>query len=144
MFSDIFFSVRYCEYYDESRNDPAFYTWDTPEWVCTVEVKDRLLEVWSVGEMRINLPNDSIVRYADDLFSAGIETDEDLYEIDEACWVNNSWLEIRDYEGQWIGDVFSGHIFHDVNEAISGCAALLEEEEFLAEYPCLNPDYAVG
>lgn len=131
--------VRYCDYYDETRDDPAFYTWDTPEWVATVELNGRALEAWTVGEMRINLDNDSIVRYTDDLLAHGIDTDEKLYKLDSEAWINNSWIEFRDYEGEWIGDVFSGHVYHSVKEAVLGMQACLEEPEFLAEYPCLIP-----
>lgn len=137
------YTVRYCDYYDESRNDPAFYTWDGPEWVATVETDGRALEAWTVGEMRIYLNNEeTIVRYADDLFSAGIDTDEKLRAVDDGSWdtwINNSWIELRDYEGEWIGDVWSGHIYHDVNEAVEAMKALLVEPEFLAEFPCLKP-----
>lgn len=142
-------TVRYCDYYDTSRNDPSFYTWDSPEWVATVEIEDRLLEAWVVGEMRINLPNDEIIRYADDLFNNGITTDEqlnNLTENDDAfdIWQNNSWIELRDYEGEWIGDVWSGHIYHDIPEAVEAMEMLLQEPEFISEFPCKNPDYMVG
>ena len=139
--------VRYCSYYDESRNDPAFYTWDSPEWVASVEVDGRALEAWVVGEMRIDLPNEDIVRYADDLISADIDTDEKLHAIDDGSydiWINNSWIELRDYEGQWIGDVFSGHIYHDVTEAVEAMKELLQNPEFLSEYPCLISEDVVG
>lgn len=131
--------VRYCDYYDETRNDPAFYTWDTPEWVASVEIDGRALEAWVVGEMRINLPNDEIIRYGDDLNHNEIYTDSDLENITSECWVNNSWIELRDYEGEWIGDGISGHVYHSVKEAVEGMQACLEEPEFLAEYPCLIP-----
>lgn len=142
-------NVRYCDYYDPSRNDPAFYTWDSPEWVATVEVDDRSLEAWVVGEMRIQLPNEEIIRYADDLPWAGLVNDKDLYALSDKddsfdVWINNSWIELRDYEGQWIGDVWSGHIYHDVQEAVEAMKALLTDPEFLAELPCKNPDYVVG
>lgn len=131
--------IRYCDYYDETRNDPAFYTWDTPDWVVSVEIDGRQLEAWTVGEMRINLPNDEIIRYADDLNHNEIYNDADLENIPSECWINNSWLELRDYEGQWIGDVFSGHVYHDVKEAVEAMKELLKDSEFLAEYPCLIP-----
>lgn len=131
--------IRYCNYYDETRNDPAFYTWDSPEWVVTVEIDGRALEAWTVGEMRIYLPNDEIIRYADDLNHNEIYNDEDLYKVDDDYWINNSWFELRDYEGQWIGDVFSGHIYHSVQDAIDGMKACLSDPEFLSEYPCLIP-----
>jgi hypothetical protein len=141
--------VRYCNYYDPSRNDPAFYTWDSPEWVASVEVDGRALEAWVVGEMRVHLPNEDIVRYTDDLISADIDTDEKLLKLTEDyptidMWQNNSWIELRDYEGQWIGDVFSGHIYHDVTEAVEAMKELLQNPEFLSEYPCLVPEDVVG
>ena len=135
--------VRYCDYYDESRNDPSFYTWDSPEWVATVETDGRALEAWVVGEMRINLPNEDMIRDRNDLTTAGILTDEQLYALDDGSWdiwVNNSWIELRDYEGEWIGDIWSGHVYHSVNEAVEAMKALLINEEFLAEFPCLKPE----
>ena len=142
------YTVRYCDYYDDSRNDPAFYTWNSPEWVATVEIGDRSLELWTVGEMRINLPNEDIIRYADDLFHAGIDPDEKLHQLgndDDSydIWINNSWLELRDYEGEWIGDIWSGHVYHDVLEGIDACVTLLTDPDFLSEYPCKNPNYVV-
>lgn len=142
-------SITYCDYHDSSRNDPAFYTWDSPEWVATVRVDDKLLEAWVVGEMRINLLNDEIVRYADDLFNNGITTDEQLNSLTEDdgafdIWQNNSWIELRDYEGEWIGDVWSGHIYHDITEATQAMISLLNNPEFVSEFPCKNPDFVVG
>jgi hypothetical protein len=136
--------TRYCNYYDETRNDPAFYTWDSPEWVASVEVDGRALEAWVVGEMRIDLPNEDIVRYADDLISAEIDSDKKLEELSSDFWENNSWIELRDYEGQWIGDVFSGHIYHDVTEAVEAMKELLVNPEFISEYPCLISEDVVG
>lgn len=137
------FVVRYCDYYDPSRNDPAFYTWDSPEWVATVQIEDKCLEAWVVGEMRIHLNNEeTIIRYTDDLFHADIDTDEKLQAIDDGSfdtWINNSWIELRDYEGEWIGDVWSGHVYHDVSDAVEAMKALLTDPEFLAEYPCKSP-----
>ena len=135
--------VRYCDYYQENRNDPSFYTWDTPEWVASVFVEDKVLELWTVGEMRINLPNDEIIRYADDLNHNEIYSDADLENIPGECWINNSWLELRDFDGQWIGDVLSGHIYHDIKEGVEACEELLKNSEFLSEYPCKNPAYVV-
>lgn len=136
--------TKFCHYYDETRDDPAFYTWDTPEFVASVEVNGRGLEAWTVGEMRINLPNDEIVRYADDLNHNEIYSDLDLENIPGECWINNSWIELRDYEGNWIGDVFSGHVYHSVTEAVEEMKELLVNPEFLSEYPCLIPEDVVG
>lgn len=138
--------VRYCEDYNTSRLDPAFYTWDTPEWVATVEYEDRLLEAWVVGEMRIQLPDETLIRYTDDLFRAGIDTDEKLHALDDGSydiWINNSWIELRDYEGEWLGDVWSGHVYHDIFEAVENMKVLLIDPEFYSEYPCKNPNYLV-
>lgn len=134
--------IRYNQGYQRECSDPAFYTWDSPEWVATYEFEGRALEIWTVGEMRINLPNGNIIRYASDLHENGIHTNEDLYNLtkdDDSfdVWVNNSWLELRDFDGEWIGDVWSGHVYHDVEEALDACAELLQDEKFLAEFPCL-------
>lgn len=136
--------IRYCNYYDTTRDDPAFYTWDTPEWVASVEIDGRQLEAWVVGEMRINLPNDEIIRYGDDLNHNEIHSDSDLENIPGECWINNSWIELRDYEGEWIGDVFSGHVYHSVSEAVEEMQELLKNPEFLSEYPCLISENVVG
>lgn len=137
-------TVRYCDYYDSTRNDPAFYTWDTPEWVASVEIDGRALEAWTVGEMRINLPNEDVVRYTDDLISNEIDSDNKLEELSSDFWENNSWIELRDYEGQWIGDIFSGHVYHDIPEAVEAMKELLKNSEFLSEYPCLISEDVVG
>lgn len=141
--------TKYCHYYDPTRNDPSFYTWDSPEFVASVEVGERGLEAWVVGEMRIYLPNDEIVRYADDLENNEIYTDEQLFKLTEDnpeldVWQNNSWIELRTWEGEWVGDVFSGHIYHDVQEAVEAMKMLLQEPEFLAEYPCVIQEDVVG
>jgi hypothetical protein len=138
------FKVVYNSYYQKDRNDPAFYTWDSPEWVATVHLDEKSLEIWSVGEMKIYLENEEIIRYSDDLISNGIDTDEKLFDIPSEAWHNNSWLELRDYEGEWIGDVWSGHVYHDVQEAVDACLALLQEPEFISEFPCKNPHFVVG
>ena len=135
--------VRYSDYYHPSRLDPAFYTWDTPEWVATVEYEDRLLEAWVVGQMRIQLDNDEIIRYTDDLIRAGIDTDEKLFKLNSDSWINNSWIELRDYEGEWVGDVLSGHVYHDIFEAVENMRVLLIDEEFLSFSPCKNPNYVL-
>ena len=136
--------TKYCHYYDPQRNDPAFYTWDSPEFVASVEVGERGLEAWVVGEMRIDLPNEEIIRYADDLENNEIYTDEQLFELSSDFWQNNSWIELRTWEGEWVGDVFSGHIYHDIPEAIEAMKELLQNEEFLAEYPCIIQEDVVG
>ena len=136
--------TKYCHYYDPTRNDPAFYTWDTPEFVAAVEVDERGLEAWVVGEMRIDLPNEEIVRYADDLENNQIYTDEQLFELSSDFWQNNSWIELRTWEGEWVGDVFSGHIYHDIPEAVEAMKELLQNPEFLAEYPCIIQEDVVG
>lgn len=137
-------TVKYCDYYDESRNDSAFYCWNAHEWVASVYIDDRCLEIWAVGNMRINLENGNVIRYADDLRDNGILSDSDLEQISNDLWENNNWLELRDYEGEWIGDVWSGHIYHTVDEAVEAVKELLTNEEFLSEFPCKNPDYVVG
>lgn len=146
--------IRYNQEYTREKSDSAFWTWDSPEWVATYEFEGRALEVWCVGEMRIHVPDShesggGIIRYADDLRQYGIHNNKDLEEFsnkyaNDDIWQNNSWFELRDYEGQWIGDVFSGHVYHDVEEALDACAELLQDEEFLAEYPCLIPSDVVG
>lgn len=136
-------ATTYCENYHHTRLDSAFYTDYMPEWVATVKIKDRLLEVWTEGDMRIFI-DDEIIRTSKELMEAGITTDNMLNSIPVDSWINNSWFTLRDYEGEWIGDVLSGHIYHDLFEAVAHAEKLLVDPEFLAEYPCLNPNYVVG
>ena len=138
-------TIRYCMYYHPARKDPAFYCWNHDEYVATLQTDERWIEVWAVGEMRINMPNGDVIRYTDDLYNAEIYSDFQLHNLDKNddtfdIWENNNWFELRTYDGEWIGDVFSGHVYHDVEEALDACAELLQNEEFLAEYPCEYPE----
>jgi hypothetical protein len=137
------YKVRYCKDYNQSRLDPAFYTDINPEWLATVEYEDRWLEAWVVGDMRIQLDNENLIRYATDLLRFGIDTDEKLHKLDTDSWINNSWIELRDYEGEWISDVFLGTVYHDIFEAVENMKVLLIDSEFLAEHPCKNTDYVL-
>jgi hypothetical protein len=136
-------AVTYCDNYDISRQDPAFYTEPYGStWVATVKVKDRMLEVWCAGDMYIYSEDDSTIRYTSDLLERNITNDSEL-EAFKCEWWNNSWFEFKDSKGEWISDVFLGTVHHSVFEAVQNAEALLVDEEFLAEYPCLNPDYVV-
>jgi hypothetical protein len=137
-------ATTYCDNYNISRQDSAFYTEPYGStWVATVKVKDRMLEVWCVGDMYIYSEDDSTIRYTSDLLERGITNDAEL-ESFRGEWWNNSWFEFRDYEGEWISDVFAGTVYHSVFEAVANAEKFLLDPEFLAEYPCLNPDYVVG
>lgn len=134
-------ATTYCDNYDVFRQDSAFYTDPYgPTYVASVKIKDRLLEVWCVGEMYIYSEDDSTIRYTSDLLTRGVTTDAEL-EAFKGEWWNNSWFELRDYEGEWIGGVLSGHVYHTVFEAVANAEKLLLDPEFLAEYPCVNPNF---
>lgn len=136
-------TVTYCPEYTPDKNDAAFYTYPVIETVATVETDERWIEVACVGEMRIHHPNGNIIRYSEDLPWNGIHNDDDLNNLtkdDEAfeIWQSNSWFELFDTNGMALGDVWSGNVYYTVDEAVEACKVLLQEPEFLEEFPCLK------
>ena len=127
------FMIIYTSEYKKDRQDSAFYTWDGPEWVATAYFEDKALEVWTVGEMKILLPNDEgYIRYTDDLINYGITNDEQLQEFSDKysdSWIHNSWFEIRTTKGEWIDDGFLAHVYHSVEEAVDACLELMQNPE---------------
>lgn len=135
--------VTYCPEYTPDCNDAAFYTYPVIETVATVETDKRWIEIACVGEMRIHHPNGNIIRYSEDLPWNGIHNDDDLNNLtkdDEAfdIWQNNSWFELFDSSGRGLGDVWSGNVYYDVREAVFAATELIQDPEFLEEYPCLK------
>lgn len=107
------------------RNDPAFYVVGGMNTVAIISANgDDLFSVCCIGEMRLDLPDGKVLRYASDLPYENIETDNDLYSIDGECWSNNAWFEIFDEEA---GGGSLGEICHDVADAIQYALDLAEE-----------------
>lgn len=113
------------------RYDPAFYTGDS-EIVARLsnEALDREWEIRCLGEMRIAIEGiDHIIRYPDRLIRAGVNSDKDLRDLEEAGkleWINNSWLEVIDSKDP---DSWQEWIYHDIKEAIEEVAKRIKEEE---------------
>jgi hypothetical protein len=113
------------------RNDPAFYTGDS-EIVARLsnEALDREWEIRCLGEMRIAIEGiDHIIRYPDRLIRAGVNSDKDLRDLEEAGkleWINNSWFEVIDSKDP---DSWQEWIYLDIKEAIEETAKRIKEEE---------------
>ena len=111
------------------RFDPAFYTGDS-DIVARLSYQDREWEIRCLGEMRIAIEGiDHIIRYPDRLIEAGINSDKDLRDLEEAGkleWINNSWLEVIDSNNP---DRWQEWIYHDIKEAIEEVAKKIKETE---------------
>lgn len=127
------FMIIYNELYTHEKNDSAFYTTDAPNWVATAYFEDKALEVWTAGEMKILLPNDGgYIRYFDELEEIGITNDKELQEFSDKyldSWIHNSWFEIRTPKGEWLDEGFLAYVYHDVQEAVSACLAIMQNPE---------------
>jgi hypothetical protein len=97
--------ITYLTELNPEQTDSAFYCWGTGfEALAKVQKGDRTFYVGSNGEMRIDLPNEGVVRYTSDLLEAGIDTDAKLSELLESHdWINNNWFEIYEEgaDGEW-------------------------------------------
>lgn len=109
------------------RNDPAFYTGDS-DIVARLFYEDREWEIRCCGEMRIAIEGiDHIIRYPDRLIKAGINSDKDLRDLEEADkleWINNSWFEVTDSNNP---DRWQEWIYLDIKEAIEEVAKKIKE-----------------
>lgn len=113
---------------EEGQTDSAFYCWSEGwETLVTVECGDRKFAIGSNGEMRINLPSGDVVRYTEDLLSAGIDTDEKLVKILEdnpEAQVNNNWFEfyeVNTQEDSW-------EVYETIEEAIEAVKEILSTD----------------
>ena len=109
------------------RDDPAFYTGDS-EIVARLSYEDREWQILCLGEMRIDIKGiDHIIRYPDRLIKAGINSDKDLRDLEEAGkleWINNSWFEVVDSNNP---DRWQEWIYLDIKEAIEEVAKKIKE-----------------
>jgi len=135
------FMVIYNNYFRLDRQDSAFYTWDGPEWVASVYWNNNSIEIWAVGEMKIQLPEDVLyepIRYTDKLLEFGIDNDADLYAMSTLyekydIWHNNSWFEFRTPNGMWLDEGTLTYVFHDVSEAVDNAYLILENPAYVKE-----------
>lgn len=97
--------ITYLTELNPEQTDSAFYCWGAGfESLAKVQKGDRTFYVGSNGEMRIDLPNEGVVRYTSDLLEAGIDTDKKLAELlEKNDWINNNWFEIYEEgaDGEW-------------------------------------------
>jgi hypothetical protein len=97
--------ITYLTELNPAQTDSAFYCWGTGfEALAKVQKGDRTFYVGSNGEMRIDIPNEGVIRYTVDLIEAGIDTDTKLAELlEKQDWINNNWFEIyeEDADGEW-------------------------------------------
>jgi len=109
------------------RDDPAFYTGDS-DIVARLSYKDREWEIRCLGEMRIDIKGiDHIIRYPDRLIKAGVNSDKDLRDLEEAGkleWINNSWFEVVDSNNP---NRWQECIYLDIKEAIEEVAKKIKE-----------------
>lgn len=125
--------VTYHNAYNQEQLDSAFYVDGYGGVLASVSDGKRRLGVHCVGEMRVLHPERSVVlRYASDLIDAGIDTDKKLEEFTDywlergiEVWVNNSWFELFDFDGD---DEFYD-IAHSLDEAVDDCIRILTEGE---------------
>jgi hypothetical protein len=136
--------VEFSSEYSKTRQDPAFYVSDGPVWVASVYLDNRLLDIYCIGEMRLQLPTEDYpVRYTSELFAVGIEDDSDLIRISEKyrnydIWQNNAWFELfTPTNNEYLDD----EIFFNVDEAVDRAYTLLGDSEFLSKFPSINPEY---
>lgn len=121
------YTVEYLVEQDPKRTDSAFHCWTQGHQdLAIVRAGDREFRVCSNGEMRVNLPNDEVWRYTDDLLSAGIDTDEKLWKFNEEhadkdVWVNNNWFEFYEVgaDEEW------WEVHETVEEAIEAIVSIL-------------------
>lgn len=97
--------ITYLTELNPEQTESAFYCWGSGfEALAKVQKGDRTFYVGTNGEMRIDLPNEGVVRYTSDLLEAGIDTDAKLSELLESHdWINNNWFEIYEEgaDGEW-------------------------------------------
>jgi len=122
--------VTYTSDYSTKRNDPSFYAGNGRSLVAIVERDEKELHIYATGEMRIELPDDTSIYTADDLYDNDIDTDEKLFKLSEKysdndIWINNNWLEVLDLTNEeWLDNPY-----HSVSEAVNACMQLLETGE---------------
>ena len=84
-------------YYSLDRRDPAFYCDGYGHtWVASIkELHSKYVaNIYCNGEMKIDLDENTRVRYTSDLLDNGINTDEKLFNTNPDSWHMNPWFDI--------------------------------------------------
>ena len=132
--------VTYNVHTDKDQQDPAFYCWGDQQVIAEVKKGERILEIWAVGEMRLNIPyensegtwdevNYDIVRYTEDL-EGYAKTDQQLLDLGKKwldrgldIWVNNNWFEVVEIIDGVAEDGWDVH--HSLSDAIEHAVSIL-------------------
>jgi hypothetical protein len=125
-------TVEYTQTIPTSKQMPEFYVWQEGyESYATITYEDRVVEVERGGEMYLSIPNlvngelndegENIVRYSDQLESAGIADDIQLTQFIKT--ISNSGFEVYHQNPWW--EVFShnsdmGEVYDTFYDAIDG------------------------
>jgi hypothetical protein len=125
-------TVEYTQTIPTSKQMPEFYVWQEGyESYATITYEDRVVEVERGGEMYLSIPNlvngelndegENIVRYSDQLESAGIADDIQLTQFIKT--ISNSGFEVYHQNPWW--EVFShnsdmGEVYETFYEAVDG------------------------
>jgi hypothetical protein len=125
-------TVTYKEKIPTSKQMPEFYVWgEGYESYATITYLDRTVEVERGGEMSLTIPEiingeledtcSNIVRYSDDLESAGINDDIQLMQFIKT--ISNSGFEVYRMNPWW--EVFAhnedmGEVYDTFYEAVDG------------------------
>jgi hypothetical protein len=125
-------TVEYTQTILTSKQMPEFYVWQEGyESYATITYEDRVVEVERGGEMYLSIPNlvngelndegENIVRYSDQLESAGIADDIQLTQFIKT--ISNSGFEVYHQNPWW--EVFShnsdmGEVYDTFYDAIDG------------------------
>jgi hypothetical protein len=125
-------TVEYTQTIPTSKQMPEFYVWQEGyESYATITYEDRVVEVERGGEMYLSIPNlvngelndegENIVRYSDQLESAGIADDIQLTQFIKT--ISNSGFEVYHQNPWW--EVFShnsdmGEVYDTFYEAVDG------------------------
>jgi hypothetical protein len=125
-------TVEYTQTIPTSKQMPEFYVWQEGyESYATITYEDRVVEVERGGEMYLSIPNlvngelndegENIVRYSDQLESAGITDDIQLTQFIKT--ISNSGFEVYHQNPWW--EVFShnsdmGEVYDTFYEAVDG------------------------
>lgn len=121
-------TIEYFYTPEPNQTDSMFHCW-TNGWETLVKVKagEREFHIGVVGEMRFDLPNGEVWRYADDLTSNNIDTDEKLtifLSLYADVMTNNNWFEMYEVGN----DEDYSDVYETVDEAIEAVITLLGEK----------------
>lgn len=111
--------------YNSKQQDPAFYATGDSWTIATVSYKGEEFGIRVVGEMRIEL-EDNTIRTVSDLEEAGITTDKQLGKLDQSVWENNSWFKIFDFHNTDSSNF--DDVADSIEEAVAWCVEAIKDK----------------